>query len=262
MRFSMNTRVSRALGCAGLATLFCATPALADRIKHPTAVFAGLDKITGRIIAFDVAIDETVQFGSLQITPRICYTRPQTEAPQTDGFVEVDEIQEDKKFKRIFSGWMFAASPGLHGVEHPVYDVWLTDCKGGTEIIKTTPDVAEDEPPPNADVKTGAQPKPARRRADQPGQGQPGQPGVPAQGQFGGQNGIPLPGQPLPRQGQQQLPPPGGLQPLPPPVNVQRAPGQAAPIPPADIPDAAPRRAPTRRFFPNDTPAGIDPAGR
>ncbi len=253
--------ISRA--CA-LAALFCAGgPALADRIKHPTAVFAGLDKITGRIIAFDVAIDETVQFGSLQITPRICFTRPQTEAPQTDGFVEVDEIQEDKKFRRIFSGWMYAASPGLHGVEHPVYDVWLTDCKGGTQVIRSAPEVADDEPPPNADVKTGGQPRPARRRADQPGQ--PGQPGQGGQfgGQPGGQGGIPLPGQPLPRQGQ-PLQQPGGLQPLPPPVNVQRAPGgEAAPLPPANIPES-PRRAPTRRYYPSDLPggAGADPAGR
>ena len=61
--------------------------AAADKIKNPTAVFSGLDKITGRIVSFEVAIDETVQFGSLQITPRVCYTRPPTEAPQTDTFV-------------------------------------------------------------------------------------------------------------------------------------------------------------------------------
>ncbi|HEY8137953.1 MAG TPA: DUF2155 domain-containing protein, partial [Methylocystis sp.] len=68
-----------------------AFPASADPIRHPTAVFAGLDKTTGRIINFDVAIDETVQFGALQVTPRVCNTRPQTEAPQTTSFVEVDE---------------------------------------------------------------------------------------------------------------------------------------------------------------------------
>jgi hypothetical protein len=121
---------------AGLAVV-ASGHALADKIKNPTAVFAGLDKITGRIISFEVAIDETVQFGSLQITPRVCYTRPQTEAPQTTSFVEVEEVLANKKFKKIFSGWMFSSSPGLHGVEHPVYDAWLTDCKGGTEIIKT-----------------------------------------------------------------------------------------------------------------------------
>ena len=111
------------------------------------AVFSGLDKITGRIISFEAKIDETVQFGSLQVTPRICYTRPQTEAPQTDAFTQVDEVQADKKDKQIFSGWMFAASPGLHGIEHPVYDVWLTDCKGGSTVIADAPDPNQD---PNA----------------------------------------------------------------------------------------------------------------
>ncbi|MDE2364585.1 MAG: DUF2155 domain-containing protein [Hyphomicrobiales bacterium] len=251
MRFSAGRFLSRlAMGAGCVCAL--AGPAAADKIKNPVAVFAGLDKITGRIIAFDVNIDETVQFGSLQITPRVCYTRPQTEAPQTDGFVEVDEIQDDKTFKRIFSGWMFAASPGLNGVEHPVYDVWLTDCKGGTEIIKSAPpDTADSEPPPNADVKTGAAAKPARRRVDQSqqGQGAPGQPGA------AGQNGLPPIAQPSLRPG-------GGVQPLPPPVDVRRAPGQAAPLPPADIPEA-PRRAPTRRYFPSEaTPVGPDPAGR
>jgi hypothetical protein len=102
-----------------------------QRIKNPTAVFAGLDKITGRIISFDVAVNETVQFGALQVTPRVCYSRPPTETPQTDAFVEVDEVTLQGEIKRIFTGWMFAASPGLHAVEHPIYDVWLTDCKGG-----------------------------------------------------------------------------------------------------------------------------------
>ena len=97
----------------------------AQKIPNPTAVFSGLDKITGRIICFDVAINETVQFGALQVTPRVCYTRPPTEAPNTDAFIEVDEITLQGEIKRIFTGWMFAASPGLHAVEHPIYDVWL-----------------------------------------------------------------------------------------------------------------------------------------
>jgi hypothetical protein len=63
-----------------------------QRITNPTAVFSGLDKITGRIISFDVAINETVQFGALQMTPRVCYSSPPTETPNTDAFVEVDEV--------------------------------------------------------------------------------------------------------------------------------------------------------------------------
>ena len=109
-----------------------------NKIANPTAVFSGLDKITGRIISFDVAINETVRFGALEVTPRACYSRPPTEAPATDGFIEVDELTLQGEIKRIFSGWMFAASPGLNAVEHPIYDVWLTDCKGAPQ-----PTVAE-----------------------------------------------------------------------------------------------------------------------
>jgi hypothetical protein len=137
-----------ALAFSAILSIAAATPAAADRIKHPIAVFSGLDKITGRIISFEVAANETVQFGSLQITERACYTRPPTEAPQTTTFLEVDEIDAANNFKRIFSGWMFASSPGLHALEHPVYDVWLVDCKGGTEIIPTSPDTASVDPAP------------------------------------------------------------------------------------------------------------------
>ena len=126
------------------------------KIANPTAVFSGLDKITGRIISFDVAINETVRFGALEVTPRACYSRPPTEAPSTDGFIEVDELTLQGEIKRIFSGWMFAASPGLNAVEHPIYDVWLTDCKGAPQ-----PAVAEaptaPAPPPRAPQRTPQQ---------------------------------------------------------------------------------------------------------
>lgn len=101
----------------------------AERITNALAVFKGLDKITGRLVSFEVAIDETVQFGALQLTPRACYTRPPTEAPNTTAFIEVDEIGAKNGAERLFTGWIFAASPGLHGIEHPIYDIWLMDCR-------------------------------------------------------------------------------------------------------------------------------------
>jgi len=175
----MNAKTRGAAASIALAALLAAAclagPARADRIKHPTAVFEGLDKITGRIISFEVAIDETVQFGSLQITPRVCYTRPPTEAPRTDGFVEVDEITEKHTYDRLFSGWMFAASPGLHAIEHPVYDIWLTDCKGGTQIIPSPPEEVEapDSAPPDADqpaapAADASKPAPPKKRKATP----------------------------------------------------------------------------------------------
>jgi hypothetical protein len=139
---------------AAVSALSAPDPALADKISNPIAVFNGLDKITGRIISFEVAINETVQFGALQITPRVCYSRPPTDAPQTDAFAQVDEIDELKKIKRIFSGWMFADSPGLHGVEHPIFDIWLTACKGGTVVIHDSPAAEASAPNPDESPPT------------------------------------------------------------------------------------------------------------
>jgi hypothetical protein len=203
--------------CAAL--MLGAGPAAADKIKNPTAVFAGLDKITGRIISFEAGIDETVQFGSLQITPRVCFTRPPTEAPQTDVFAEVDEVGENKDYKRIFSGWMFAASPGLHAIEHPVYDIWLTDCKGGTDVIHTPPEEAEveDNPPPDA-------------------------------GPSGGPAGAVGPQLPAP-------PPKKHKAPKPADASAQPAPASLDLSTVAQTPTAlGPRRTPSQRFFPTDAP--------
>ena len=120
-----------------------------QKIVNKKASFSGLDKITGRIINFDADIGETVQFGALRVKTDACYTRPATEAANTDAFVEVDEITLQGEVKRIFSGWMFAASPGLHGVEHPIYDIWLTDCKSPeTAVVSAQPDPPKPAPPP------------------------------------------------------------------------------------------------------------------
>ena len=142
-----------------------------QRIVNPTAIFSGLDKITGRIISFDVAINETVQFGALQVTPRVCYSRPPTETPNTDAFVEVDEVTLQGEIKRIFTGWMFAASPGLHAVEHPIYDVWITDCKGGqSPTVAEAPAEAPKQPPrQQQQQQRRTQPPPPQRVPPPPG---------------------------------------------------------------------------------------------
>lgn len=150
----------------------------AQKIVNKQAVFAGLDKITGRIIKFDVAIGETVQFGALRVKPDACYTRPATEAANTDAFVEVDEITLQNEVKRIFSGWMFAASPGLHGVEHPVYDIWLTDCKEPQSTVATQTEPAKPAAPPQQQKRQPSQKQsaqqPPRPRAPAPPPPPPG----------------------------------------------------------------------------------------
>jgi hypothetical protein len=105
-----------------------------------------------------------VQFGALQVTPRACYTRPPTDTPHTDAFIEVDEVTLQGEIRRIYTGWMFAASPGLHAVEHPIYDVWLTDCKGGV--------VAEVQPDPEPVPARATRPQQQQQRPQQPAQQQ------------------------------------------------------------------------------------------
>jgi hypothetical protein len=119
---------------------FVATPASAEKIQNPIAIFAALDKVTGRISHLEIPIDQTVQFGALKVTPRVCNTRPPTEPPHTSSFVEVDEIRLSGEVERIFTGWMFADSPGLHAVEHPVFDVWLTSCKTNEPVAPAESD--------------------------------------------------------------------------------------------------------------------------
>ncbi|RCL03508.1 MAG: hypothetical protein JSC161_000261 [Candidatus Tokpelaia sp. JSC161] len=102
------------------------------RIKNNVAVFSGLDKITGRVSIFEIHIGNPYKFGTLQIIPRVCYTSSQNTASLTNGFIEINEMTIKNKIKRIFTGWMFADSPGLNALEHPVYDVWLKSCKTQT----------------------------------------------------------------------------------------------------------------------------------
>ncbi len=149
--------VLAALGLA-LAGAFAYLPgaAWADRIGNGVAVFSALDKVTARTSKFEVPLNTTAQFGALKVTPRVCYSRPPEEQPKTTSFVEVDEIQLDGQEKRIFTGWMFAESPGLNAVEHPVFDVWLTDCqKPKGSVAQHAPDdpnaAASDAPPPEED---------------------------------------------------------------------------------------------------------------
>ncbi len=130
-----------------------ASAASAQRLENRTAVFSALDKVTARISVLEVELDKTVRFGSLKVTPRACYSRPATELPKTSTFVEVEEVQLDGTEKRIFAGWMFAESPGLNAVEHPVFDVWLTGCAGAQTVAQrgqsrpTTPDASAQQTP-------------------------------------------------------------------------------------------------------------------
>ncbi|MGH6846663.1 MAG: DUF2155 domain-containing protein [Methylocella sp.] len=233
----MRNSLARQRHLAGflvISMLMVSCPARADKIKHPVAVFAGLDKITGRTIAFEAAAGETVQFGSLQITERACYTRPATEAPQTETFVEVDEVDAANQYKRIFSGWMFAASPGLHGIEHPIYDIWLTDCKGG-EAAEASPEApAEVAPAPPESPQN-----PAKKTSRRQRRGQPSENRAPASGERIGERPQDQPNAEAPSLGPAiEVGPPPGFIPAP----------------------RGNRRPPVQRYYPAGPGAAPDPS--
>jgi hypothetical protein len=107
-----------------------APPVIPVAPKGPlTLIMRGLDKITGRPTTVLVPIGQSAQFATLTITARYCYSTPSTETPETAAFVQIDDHRPDQPVHRIFSGWMYASSPGLNGMEHPLYDVWVITCR-------------------------------------------------------------------------------------------------------------------------------------
>ncbi len=111
-----------------IACLFWAiAPAHAD--PHAIAVLQTLDKVTARVSTIDVRVGTTVSFGTLLIRVDHCDKRPPEETPESTAFLEIAEQRPGEQPVLTFAGWMFASSPALNALEHPVYDVWLLDCK-------------------------------------------------------------------------------------------------------------------------------------
>jgi hypothetical protein len=119
----------RSAALAVLLTTILAEPAHAETIAEPVALLQGLDKITARVSKFEAPVDNAVRFGTLSIRVRDCEKNPPEETPESAAFLEIDELRPGEDKARLFSGWMFASSPALSALEHPVYDVNLLDCK-------------------------------------------------------------------------------------------------------------------------------------
>lgn len=99
------------------------------------AVLQGLDKVTARISTFEAPFDVPVRFGSLLIQARACHKAPPTEPPESAVFLEIDETFETARPRDLFTGWMFASSPAVSALEHPVYDVWVVDCMKASNSV-------------------------------------------------------------------------------------------------------------------------------
>lgn len=110
---------------AGLA--FQGAPAHAEDFE--LTVLQGLDKVTARVTTIEAPVGEVVHFGTLEIIARTCEKRPPEEPPESASFLDIWEVRPGEPAVSIFRGWMFASSPALSAMEHPVYDVWVLDCR-------------------------------------------------------------------------------------------------------------------------------------
>jgi hypothetical protein len=129
------------LAAGGLATIAAVAAGAAQAqgpvLEHQVAVLQGLDKVTARISPVRAPLDTATTFGTLEIVARTCRETPPTEPPESAAFLEIRELppasDPDGPRTELFSGWMFASSPAVSALEHPVYDVWVVDCEGPIE---------------------------------------------------------------------------------------------------------------------------------
>ncbi|MBI2256880.1 MAG: DUF2155 domain-containing protein [Proteobacteria bacterium] len=125
----MNLRLAKAVSagiCFGLAGL--SGMPVASAVPGDFVVLRAMDKITARVSTITVPVGGSVKFGSLQITAKACDKHPPEETPEASAFLDVVEEKPGEAPQSRFDGWMFASSPALSALEHPVYDLWVLDC--------------------------------------------------------------------------------------------------------------------------------------
>lgn len=111
-----------------LAAPLLAPPVLVSADTYPFAVLRTLDKVTARVSTVYAPVGSTMHFGSLDVTIDVCDKRPPEETPESAAFVQIVDNRTGRDPADVFSGWMFASSPGLSPLQHPVYDLWVLDC--------------------------------------------------------------------------------------------------------------------------------------
>jgi hypothetical protein len=116
--------------------LLAALPAAAAPMNK--VILQGLDKVTARVSTLEARVGEVVRFGTLEIIARSCDKRPPEEPPESAAFLDIWEIRPGEPAVSLFRGWMFASSPALNALEHPVYDIWVLDCAEPSDATAPT----------------------------------------------------------------------------------------------------------------------------
>jgi hypothetical protein len=120
-------------------------------LDYRVAVLQGLDKVTARVSTIRAPLDQPTQFGTLEVVARACRETPPTEPPESAAFLEIHELPPASDVNGapvdLFSGWMFASSPAVSALEHPVYDIWVIDCAEPAAPVAGAQGVPETTPP-------------------------------------------------------------------------------------------------------------------
>lgn len=121
--------VSRSAGWAVVLALVAGCfGGAAQAVPGDKVILRALDKVTARTVTIEAPINVPVQFRTLEITAHVCDKRPPEESPEAACRLDIVEKREGRPPVTVFQGWMFASSPGLSAMQHPVYDVWVLDC--------------------------------------------------------------------------------------------------------------------------------------
>ncbi|MFN5173455.1 MAG: DUF2155 domain-containing protein [Holosporaceae bacterium] len=144
------------------------SPAIMTPIERPSsntaAVVQVLDKVTARVKKLSATVDDPIHFGTLEITALDCRKNPPEDRPEAAAFLQIREARKGEESITLFSGWMFASSPAVSALEHPVYDIVVLDCKNPSGAVKV--EVEEPSAPANgtapAEQPAPAQPAPTR----------------------------------------------------------------------------------------------------
>ncbi len=136
-----------------IAGFILSTSAWAGAMEHyPAVKIRALDKVTARAVTMELPIGDTIEFGTLYIKAKACRKAEPIEQPESASFLQIWEFPINKEKSRrneepiwVYSGWMFASSPGLSSMDHPIYDIWVLDCVGDPEPIRDEDEDEEEE---------------------------------------------------------------------------------------------------------------------
>jgi hypothetical protein len=129
------------LGAAELSTSAASTPSVIEEVPVPESnvvVLQGLNKVTGHISTFDAPLNSRVSFGKLEVMALRCWKSPPEERPENAALLEIRDQNNGEEVSALFTGWMFSSSPGLSGLENPVYDISVVACTYKAPFAATT----------------------------------------------------------------------------------------------------------------------------